>query len=80
MALAMVATFFAIQRPWAMIPLRPDAAGTYAARVWPWAICSEWLGAASAAAGPQIMRSQPLQLLQLPDRLIQAETGSFPLA
>ena len=52
MVLAMVATFFAIHSLWAMIPLLTlIAAGTYASKGPFWALSSEWLGAASAAAG-----------------------------
>ena len=52
MVLAMVATFFAIHSLWAMIPLLTlIAAGTYASKGPFWALASEWLGAASAAAG-----------------------------
>ena len=48
----MVATFFAIHSLWAMIPLLTlIAAGTYASKGPFWALASEWLGAASAAAG-----------------------------
>src|ERR1700686_2685569 len=52
MVLAMIATFFAIGSLWAMIPLLTlIAAGTYASKGPFWALSSEWLGAASAAAG-----------------------------
>src|SRR4051812_5389581 len=52
MVLAMIATFAAIGSLWAMIPLLTlIAAGTYASKGPFWALSSEWLGAASAAAG-----------------------------
>jgi MFS transporter, ACS family, tartrate transporter len=52
MALAMVATFFAIGNLWAMLPLLTlIAAGTYASKGPFWALSSEWLGAGAAAAG-----------------------------
>ena len=84
MALAMVATFFAIHSLWAMIPLLTlIAAGTYASKGPFWAICSEWLGAASAAAGlAQINALGNLSSFFFNYLIgwIQAETGSFPLA
>ena len=53
MALAMVATFFAIHSLWAMIPLLAlIAAGTYASKGPFWALCSEWLGAAVRRGRP----------------------------
>ncbi len=84
MVLAMVATFFAIHSLWAMIPLLTlIAAGTYASKGPFWAICSEWLGAASAAAGlAQINALGNLSSFFFNYLIgwIQAETGSFPLA
>ena len=84
MALAMVATFFAIHSLWAMVPLLTlIAAGTYASKGPFWAICSEWLGAASAAAGlAQINALGNLSSFFFNYLIgwIQAETGSFPLA
>ena len=84
MALAMVATFFAIHSLWAMIPLLTlIAAGTYASKGPFWALSSEWLGAASAAAGlAQINALGNLSgfFFNYLIGWIQAETGSFPLA
>jgi MFS family permease len=84
MALAMVATFFAIHNLWAMVPLLAlIAAGTYASKGPFWALCSEWLGAASAAAGlAQINALGNLSSFFFNYLIgwIQAETGSFPLA
>src|SRR5258708_18420514 len=52
MVLAMLATFAAITSLWAMIPLLTlIAAGTYASKGPFWALSTEWLGAASPAAG-----------------------------
>jgi MFS transporter, ACS family, tartrate transporter len=84
MVLAMVATFFAIGSLWAMIPLLTlIAAGTYASKGPFWALSSEWLGAASAAAGlAQINALGNLSgfVFNYLIGWIQAETGSFPLA
>ena len=84
MALAMVATFFAIGSLWAMIPLLTlIAAGTYASKGPFWALSSEWLGATSAAAGlAQINALGNLSgfVFNYLIGWIQAETGSFPLA
>ncbi len=84
MALAMVATFFAIGSLWAMIPLLTlIAAGTYASKGPFWALCSEWLGPAAAAAGlAQINALGNLSgfVFNYLIGWIQAETGSFPLA
>ena len=84
MVLAMVATFWAIGSLWAMIPLLTlIAAGTYASKGPFWALSSEWLGAASAAAGlAQINALGNLSgfVFNYLIGWIQAETGSFPLA
>jgi MFS family permease len=84
MALAMIATFFAIGSLWAMIPLLTlIAAGTYASKGPFWALSSEWLGATSAAAGlAQINALGNLAgfVFNYLIGWIQAETGSFPLA
>jgi MFS family permease len=84
MALAMLATFFAIGSLWAMIPLLTlIAAGTYASKGPFWALCSEWLGAGAAAAGlAQINALGNLAAFAFNYLIgwIQAETGSFPLA
>ena len=59
------------------------AAGTYASKGPFWALCSEWLGAASAAAGlAQINALGNLSGFAFNYLMgwIQAETGSFPLA
>jgi D-galactonate transporter len=84
MALAMVATFFAIHSIWAMVPLLTlIAAGTYASKGPFWALSSEWLGAASAAAGlAQINALGNLSSFAFNYLIgwIQAETGSFPMA
>ena len=84
MVLAMLATFFAIGSLWAMIPLLTlIAAGTYASKGPFWALSSEWLGAASAAAGlAQINALGNLSgfFFNYLIGWIQAETGSFPLA
>jgi MFS family permease len=84
MTLAMVATFFAIHSLWAMVPLLTlIAAGTYASKGPFWALSSEWLGAASAAAGlAQINALGNLSSFAFNYLIgwIQAETGSFPLA
>jgi MFS family permease len=84
MALAMLATFAAITKLWAMIPLLTlIAAGTYASKGPFWALSSEWLGADSAAAGlAQINALGNLSgfFFNYLIGWIQAETGSFPLA
>jgi hypothetical protein len=84
MVLAMVGTFAAIGSLWAMIPLLTlIAAGTYASKGPFWALSSEWLGAASAAAGlAQINALGNLAAFVFNYLIgwIQAETGSFPLA
>jgi len=84
MVLAMLATFWAIGSLWAMIPLLTlIAAGTYASKGPFWALSSEWLGAASAAAGlAQINALGNLSgfVFNYLIGWIQAETGSFPLA
>src|ERR1700744_177074 len=84
MVLALIATFFAISSLWAMIPLLTlIAAGTYASKGPFWALSSEWLGAASAAAGlAQINALGNLSSFGFNYLIgwIQAETGSFPLA
>jgi ACS family tartrate transporter-like MFS transporter len=82
--LAILATFVAINSLWAMIPLLTlIAAGTYASKGPFWALSSEWLGAASAAAGlAQINALGNLSgfVFNYLIGWIQAETGSFPLA
>ena len=84
MALAMVATFLAIHSLWLMLPLLTlIAAGTYASKGPFWALSSEWLGAASAAAGlAQINALGNLSSFGFNYMIgwIQSETGSFPLA
>jgi MFS family permease len=84
MAIAMVATFFAIGNLWAMLPLLTlIAAGTYASKGPFWALSSEWLGAGAAAAGlAQINALGNLSSFGFNYLIgwIQAETHSFPLA
>jgi D-galactonate transporter len=84
MVLAMVGTFWAIGSLWAVIPLLTlIAAGTYASKGPFWALSSEWLGAASAAAGlAQINALGNLSGFVFNSLIgyIQSETGSFPLA
>src|SRR5262249_31877560 len=84
MVLAMVGTFWAIGSLWAMIPLLTlIAAGTYASKGPFWALSSEWLGPASAAAGlAQINALGNLAAVAFNYLIgwVQAETGSFPLA
>lgn len=84
MVLAMLATFWAIGQLWLMIPLLTlIAAGTYASKGPFWALSSEWLGTASAAAGlAQINALGNLAgfVFNYLIGWIQAETGSFPLA
>jgi MFS transporter, ACS family, tartrate transporter len=84
MVLAILATFLAMNSLWLMIPLLTlIAAGTYASKGPFWALSSEWLGAASAAAGlAQINALGNLSgfVFNYLIGWIQAETGSFPLA
>jgi MFS family permease len=84
MVLAMVGTFWAIGNLWAVIPLLTlIAAGTYASKGPFWALASEWLGPAAAAAGlAQINALGNLAAFVFNYLIgyIQAETGSFPLA
>ena len=84
MVVAMIATFFAIGNLWIMVPLLTlIAAGTYASKGPFWALSSEWLGAASAAAGlAQINALGNLSAFAFNYLIgyIQAETRSFPLA
>src|SRR6195952_2617864 len=84
MVLAMVATFYAISQLWVMIPLLTlIAAGTYASKGPVWALSSEGLGAASAAAGlAQINALGTLSgfFFNYMIGWIKDETGSFPLA
>src|SRR5262249_42799697 len=84
MVLAILGTFAAIGNLWALIPLLTlIAAGTYASKGPFWALSSEWLGAASAAAGlAQINALGNLSgfVFNYLIGWIQAETGSFPLA
>ncbi len=84
MVLAMVATFWAIGSVWLMIPLLTlIAAGTYASKGPFWALSSEWLGTASAAAGlAQINALGNLSgfFFNFMIGWIKEETGSFPLA
>jgi hypothetical protein len=84
MALAMVATFWAIGSLWAMIPLLTlIAAGTYASKGPFWALSSEWLGPTAAAAGlAQINALGNLSSFFFNWMIgaITAATHSFPLA
>jgi ACS family tartrate transporter-like MFS transporter len=84
MVVAILATFVAINSLWLMIPLLTlIAAGTYASKGPFWALSSEWLGAASAAAGlAQINALGNLSgfVFNYLIGWIQAETGSFALA
>ena len=84
MVVAMLLTFFAIGSLWAMIPLLTlIAAGTYASKGPFWALSSEWLGTAAAAAGlAQINALGNLSGFFFNSMIgwIQATTGSFPLA
>src|SRR5690348_14913582 len=84
MVLAMVGIFWAIGSLWAVIPLLTlIAAGTYASKGPFWALSSEWLGPAAAAAGlAQINALGNLAAFVFNYLIgyIQAETGSFPLA
>jgi ACS family tartrate transporter-like MFS transporter len=84
MVVAMVATFWAIGSLWLMIPLLTlIAAGTYASKGPFWALSSEWLGTAAAAAGlAQINALGNLSgfFFNYLIGWIKDETGSFPLA
>ena len=84
MVLAMIATFWAIGQLWLMIPLLTlIAAGTYASKGPFWALSSEWLGTAAAAAGlAQINALGNLSgfFFNYLIGWIKDETGSFPLA
>jgi MFS family permease len=84
MVAAMVATFWAIGSLWLMIPLLTlIAAGTYASKGPFWALSSEWLGTAAAAAGlAQINALGNLSgfFFNYLIGWIKDETGSFPLA
>jgi nitrate/nitrite transporter NarK len=84
MALALVGTFFVGGNLWlTLMLLTLIAAGTYASKGPFWALSSEWLGAASAAAGlAQINALGNLSGFVFNSLIgwIQAETGSFPLA
>src|SRR5262245_27404731 len=84
MVLALCATFFAIHNLWAMIPLLTlIAAGTYASKGPFWALSSEWLGPAVAAAGlAQINALGNLSAFFFNYAIgwIKEETGSFPMA
>jgi MFS family permease len=84
MVAAMLLTFLAIGSLWAMVPLLTlIAAGTYASKGPFWALCSEWLGTAAAAAGlAQINALGNLSGFFFNSMIgwIQAETGSYPLA
>src|SRR6195952_5401312 len=84
MVVAMVATFWAIGELWLMIPLLTlITAGTYASKGPFWALSSEWLGTAAAAAGlAQINALGNLSgfFFNYLIGWIKEETGSFPLA
>ena len=84
MVVAMVATFWAIGSLWLMIVLLTlIAAGTYASKGPFWALSSEWLGTAAAAAGlAQINALGNLSSFAFSYLIgwIKDETGSFPLA
>jgi len=84
MALAMVATFWATNSLWLMIPLLTlIAAGTYASKGPFWALSAEWLGPVAAAAGlAQINALGNLSGFFFNAMIgwIKDETGSFPLA
>jgi nitrate/nitrite transporter NarK len=84
MVLAMLGTFFAMDKLWAAVPLLTlIAAGTYASKGPFWALSSEWLGTAAAAAGlAQINALGNLSgfFFNYAIGWIKAETGSFPLA
>jgi hypothetical protein len=84
MALAMIGTFYAMGDLWLAVPLLTlIAAGTYASKGPFWALCSEWLGTAAAAAGlAQINALGNLSSFGFNYAIgwIKSETGSFPLA
>ena len=84
MVLAMVATFFVTGNLWITIVLLTlIAAGTYASKGPFWALSSEWLGPAVAAAGlAQINALGNLSgfFFNYMIGWIKDETGSFPLA
>jgi MFS family permease len=84
MAVALLATFYAMDRLWVAVPLLTlVAAGTYASKGPFWALSSEWLGSAAAAAGlAQINALGNLSGFFFNSAIgwIKAETGSFPLA
>jgi MFS family permease len=82
--LAIVGTFFAVHSVWVMLPLLVViAVGAHAGKGPFWALSSEWLGSASAAAGlAQINALGNLSsfLFNYLIGWIDVETGSFPLA
>jgi hypothetical protein len=82
--LAMVATLFVVDNLWIMMGLLTlIAAGTYASKGPFWALSSEWLGSAAAAAGlAQINALGNLSgfFFNYMIGWIKDETGSFPLA
>ena len=84
MALAMVASVWATNSLWLMIPLLTlIAAGTYASKGPFWALSAEWLGPVAAAAGlAQINALGNLSGFFFNSMIgwIKDETGSFPLA
>src|SRR3954454_21812986 len=84
MAAAMVATFGAGASLWLMIPLLTlIAAGTYASKGPFWALSSEWLGSAAAAAGLAPINGLghlSAFFFNYAIGWIKDETGSFPLA
>jgi ACS family tartrate transporter-like MFS transporter len=84
MVAAMVATFLVTGNMWATIALLTlIAAGTYASKGPFWALSSEWLGSAAAAAGlAQINALGNLSgfFFNYTIGWIKDETGSFPLA
>jgi ACS family tartrate transporter-like MFS transporter len=84
MVLALLATFLAIGHMWPMIALLTlIAAGTYASKGPFWALSSEWLGPAVAAAGlAQINALGNLSgfFFNYAIGWIKDETGSFPMA
>jgi MFS family permease len=83
MVLAMIAAFWA-HSLWTIIPvLTLIAAGTYASKGPFWALCSEWLGTAAAAAGlAQINALGNLASFFFNYMIgwIKDETGSYPAA
>ena len=84
LALAMVATFWAIHTLWAMVLLLTlMAAGAYATKGPFWALAAEWLGPTAAVAGlAQINALGNLSgfFFNYAIGWIKDETGSFPLA